>query len=84
MLLFGLKPHLASLSWVALGLFFIIDLIGEIFDFSPWIKDLSPFTQVPKLFAGDTIGWSLILVIALAFSLIILGIAGYQRRDING
>lgn len=84
MLLFGLKPHLASLSWAALGLFFIIDLIGEIFDFSPWIKDLSPFTQVPKLFAGDTIGWSLILVIALAFSLIILGIAGYQRRDING
>lgn len=82
MLLFGLKPRLTSLSWVALGLFFIIDLLGEIFDFSPWIMNLSPFTQVPKLFAGDTISSSLGFIFILAVVLMLIGLEGYLRRDI--
>ena len=47
MLLFGLIPRLTALSWLALGLFVVIDLLGEFFNFDQWILNLSPFTHVP-------------------------------------
>ena len=84
MLLFGLIPRLAALSWVALALVVVIDLLGEFFDISQWILDISPFTHVPRLLAGDTVENSLILLFVVAFALILIGIVGYQRRDING
>ena len=84
MLLFGLIPRLAALSWAALGIIVIIDLLGEFFDISQWILDISPFTQVPRLLVGDTLENSLILILVVAWALIIIGIVGYQRRDING
>jgi len=84
MLLFGLVPRLAALSWVTLGIIVIIDLLGEFFDISQWIMDISPFTQVPRLLVGDTLENSFILILVVAWALIIIGIASYQRRDING
>ncbi|MDP3624643.1 MAG: hypothetical protein Q8R66_12070 [Methanobacteriaceae archaeon] len=82
--LFGIIPRLASLSWVALGLFVVIDLLGEFFDVSQWILNLSPFTQVPKLFAGDTLTASLGWLFILAVALIVVGLWGFRRRDIIG
>lgn len=82
MAIFGLIPRLASLSWVALGLVVIIELLGEFFDISPWILNISPFTHVPKLFAGDTVGWPLGLVFVVAVVLVFIGIVGFKRRDI--
>jgi ABC-2 type transport system permease protein len=84
MLLFGLIPRLASLSWFALALVVIIDLLGEFFDISQWILDISPFTHVPRLMAGDSISGSLILLFVVAMVLILGGIWGYRRRDVNG
>lgn len=84
MVLFGIIPRLAALSWVSLAIVVIIDLLGEFFDISQWILDISPFTHVPRLLAGDTVENSLILLFVVAFTLILIGIWGYQRRDING
>ena len=84
MLLFGLIPRLTSLSWAALGLFLLIDLLGQFFDFDEWILNLSPFTHVPKLLAGDTVNTSLGWLFILAAVLIIVGVMGYRRRDISG
>lgn len=83
MALFGLIPRFTALSWTAIGLVVIIDLIGEFFDISPWILNISPFTHVPKVFAGDTAGISLILLLIAAIILMIIGIIGFQRRDIT-
>jgi polyether ionophore transport system permease protein len=84
MLLFGLLPRLTALSWAVLGLFVFVDLLGEFFDISQWIMNLSPFTQVPKLFAGDTVGTSLGWLFVLAVALMFIGLLGYRHRDING
>lgn len=62
MVLFGLLPRLASLSWMALAVVVIIDLLGEFFDISQWILNISPFTHIPMLLAGDTIETPLILL----------------------
>lgn len=83
MVLFGLIPRLTALSWISLGIIVIIDLLGEFFDINQWILDISPFTHVPRLLAGDTIENSLILLLALALFLILIGILGYRRRDIS-
>ena len=84
MLLFGLLPRLTALSWVALGLFVFVDLLGEFFDISQWILNLSPFSQVPKLFAGDKVGTSLGWLFVLAVSLMFIGLLCFRQRDING
>lgn len=81
--IFGLIPRLTGLSWAALGLIVIIDLLGEFFDVNQWILNISPFTHVPKLFAGDTIGLSIILLLGVAVMLIVIGLVGFQRRDIT-
>jgi ABC-2 type transport system permease protein len=82
MALFGLLPRLAALSWVALGLFVLIDLLGEFFQVSPWILDISPYTQIPKLLVGETSTWPLFGLVIITALLIVVGIIGYQRRDI--
>lgn len=84
MALFGLKPRLASLSWVALAVVVVIDLLGEFFDINQWILNISPFTQVPHLLAGDTIEAPIILLLVVAVILILMGVLGYQHRDITG
>jgi ABC-2 type transport system permease protein len=84
MVLFGLKPRLASLSWVALSVVVVIDLLGEFFDINQWILNISPFTHVPQLLAGDTIETPLILLIVFAVLLMVMGVWGYQHRDIMG
>ncbi|HMK54363.1 MAG TPA: hypothetical protein VK444_06240 [Methanobacteriaceae archaeon] len=84
MLLFGLLPRLTALSWAALGVFVVVDLLGEFFDISQWILNLSPFTQVPKLFAGDMISTSLAWLFVLATALMFIGMLSFRHRDING
>ncbi len=84
MALFGLKPRLTSLSWVDLAVIVVINLLGEFFDISQWILNISPFTHVPQLLAGDTIETPLILLAVLAGLLILTGVLAYQRRDIMG
>ncbi|HTX61728.1 MAG TPA: hypothetical protein VMC48_05415, partial [Methanobacterium sp.] len=53
MLFFGLKPRLASLSWAALGLFLIVNILGEFSNVNQNILNLSPFTQVPNILMGN-------------------------------
>jgi ABC-2 type transport system permease protein len=84
MVLFGWLPRFSSLSWAALGLIVVIDLLSGFYDLNPWIKNLSPYTNVPKLLAGDTLGWPLFFVLVVAALLILIGMVGYKRRDING
>ena len=84
MILFGLKTRLASLSWLALAMVVVIDLVGEFFDLNQWILNISPFTHIPRLLAGDTIETPLILLSVVAFLFIIMGVVFYQRRDIIG
>lgn len=84
MVLFGLSSRLASLSWVALAVVVVIDLLGEFLDISQWILNISPFTYVPKLLAGDTIEAPLIFLSVAAVLIILMGLVLYRHRDIMG
>jgi ABC-2 type transport system permease protein len=80
--LFGILPRLTSLSWVALGLLLIINLLADFLDIDQWILNISPFTHVPNLLLGDTVGWPLGIVLVVALVLILVGMVGFHRRDI--
>lgn len=82
MFLFGFVPRLTSLSFVFLAVTLVIDLISEFFDLNPWIVNISPFTHVPQLLAGDKLGISLLLLLIVAAVLMVGGVMGFQRRDI--
>ena len=82
--LFGLKPRLASLSWAALGLFLIIDLLAGFSNINQNILNLSPFTQVPNILIGNTIDANLGWILIIAIGLTIIGVYTYNNRDING
>jgi len=81
--LFGLVPRFTPLAWALLGLFFIINLLGDSMDISQWIKDISPFTHVPNLLVGQSIETPLGLVLVAALLLTFIGIVGFKRRDIT-
>lgn len=83
-MLFGALPRLASLSWVALAVIVVIDLLGEFFDINQLILNISPFTHIPQLLAGDTIKTPIILLSIVAALLVLIGLLAYQRRDIMG
>ncbi len=80
--LFGILPRLTSLSWVVLGLLLIINLLADFLDIDQWILNISPFTHVPNLLLGDTVGWPLGIVLVVAIVLILVGMVGFQQRDI--
>jgi ABC-2 type transport system permease protein len=81
--LLGWLPRLSGLSWIALIVCVIIDLGGEFQFVSQAVLNLSPFTHVPRLLAGQPLSapwWALLVVATLLGA---FGLAGIRRRDIG-
>lgn len=81
--LIGLWPRAVNLAWAVFAACFVIALLGELLDLPGWVKDLSPFDQVPQLPAGDFTATPLIILLVTAAALGWLGMFGLQRRDIG-
>ncbi|MGY1836594.1 ABC transporter permease [Blastococcus sp. SYSU DS0510] len=81
--LFGLLPRAATaLAWTAVGLFLVITMFAESFDWPGWVGDLSPVAWVPLMplepwTAGPVLG-----LLAVAAALLGVGFAGFRRRDL--
>jgi ABC-2 type transport system permease protein len=80
--LFGLLPRLTSLSWVALAVFVLLGLFGELLRLDQWMLDISPFTHIPKLPGGEVAAGPLIWLVAGAAVLVATGLIGFRRRDV--
>jgi ABC-2 type transport system permease protein len=81
MALFGLAPRFVVGSWAALTLFFLLGQLGPLLQAPQWLMDVSPFTHVPKLL-GDVSAAPLVWLSVVALALMIVGLAGFRRRDI--
>ncbi len=82
--LFGLLPRLTIVSWGALVVCLLIEVAGDVKIAGGSLLDISPFTHVPKILAGD----GSVLPLAgtghiVAAVLIAAGLIGFQRRDIS-
>ncbi|MDX3503467.1 MULTISPECIES: ABC transporter permease [Streptomyces] len=81
--LFGWFPRAASAAWVVPVYAFLVGYLGPILRFPGWMNDLSPFGHVPRLPAAQ-LSWTPVLVLtAVAAGLVLLGLAGFRRRDLE-
>ncbi|MGM0847066.1 MAG: ABC transporter permease [Bacillota bacterium] len=83
-LLVGFLPRFTGLAWLYLGYSFFVVYLGGMFQFDEWVGNISPFAHIPQLPIEEMnfLKVSLLTVIAIIISG--AGLAGYNRRDIQG
>lgn len=81
--LWGLLPRLAQLAWVVFVGCLLIDLLGELQQASQTVKNLSPFTHVPRVLVSEVSVAPLIWLTTVAVLLMIAGLLRFRHRDIG-
>ncbi|MFG2464950.1 ABC transporter permease [Streptomyces canus] len=82
-LLYGLAPRIAPLSWGVAGAVLLIGWVGPALDVPRTVLDLSPFGHLPKLPGGDMEWGPVLVLLALAAVLVTGGLARLRRRDLT-
>ena len=82
-LLFGLLPGASGLAWVAVAFAFLIGWLGSLLEFPQWVDNLSPFTHTPAVPAESVVAGPLLVLALLTLAAIVVGWAGFRRRDIG-
>ena len=80
--LFGLLPRMTTAVWGVLVACLLIGQLGAVLQFDQRVLNLSPFTHVPQLPAGDLTWAPLVWLTAVAAALVGAGMAGARHRDI--
>lgn len=83
-LLIGFVPRFSSLIWLYVFYSFIVLYFGGLFDFPDWVGKLSPYGFVPGLPVEDMKTAPVIVLAVIAIVFMVAGIAGYNKRDIQG
>jgi ABC-2 type transport system permease protein len=79
---FGLRPRWTAAGWVALILFVLIAMLGELLDLPAWVRDLSPFQHTPAAPAAALELLPLALLSAVAAGLTAIGFSTFRHRDL--
>lgn len=82
-LLVGVAPRLAPLSWGSVAFCFVVGWLGGLLRPPRWVVDLSPFSHTP---AAPAEAVTLVPLAALLAAVLALGAAGvlaFERRDIG-
>lgn len=82
--LFGWFPKMISLTWVLLGLSFIILYFSNLFEIPEWVKGISPFYHIPENIQREASVVNLVLLASVALILMLMGVIGFNRRDSHG
>ena len=82
-LMFGFLPQALVLPWVVLLYAFVAGVFGDLLNLPSWAYNLSPFEHVPSLPGGEITIISLVVVTLLAIGLIVAGVVGFGRRDLQ-
>lgn len=83
MLLFGWAPRAVPAVWAVLVGFIVLGEFGVLWGVPQWALDLSPFAHSPTLPGGAVESGQLVLLLAVTAVLIVLGFAGWRRRDLS-
>lgn len=81
-LIVGVRPQLGALSWAGVLVSFLITLLGPTLDLSEDVMAISPFHHVPAITVDDHAWAGLISVAAVAVGSMVVGLAGFRRRDL--
>ncbi|WP_166347604.1 ABC transporter permease [Phytoactinopolyspora limicola] len=81
--LFGVLPRLGSVAWIIPIYGLVIVYMGGVLGLDPATKNYSPFGHVPELPAADFEVLPLLILLAVAVVLTLVGLAGFRRRDLE-
>ncbi len=81
--LIGYLPKLSALVWLYIFYSFVVLYFGGLFQFSEWIGNLSPYGHVPQAPVEEFSIMPLIVLGITATALILLGVLGFKKRDIE-
>jgi ABC-2 type transport system permease protein len=77
-------PRLAAaVAWTALTLSLVIGQFGQLFGLPQAVTNLSPFTHVPAVPAEDLQLLPMVILVAIAAGLHLVGFVGWRRRDLR-
>ncbi|HEY9377638.1 MAG TPA: ABC transporter permease, partial [Jiangellaceae bacterium] len=81
---FGFLPYRAvPIAWTAVALFFLMAQLGPLLDLPQAVLDLSPFTHIPTVPAAELTALPLVALVAIGLGLLVVGVAGFRRRDLT-
>jgi ABC-2 type transport system permease protein len=80
--LYGLLPRFAAVGWGALAVCLLVGWVGSALGLRQWVLDISPFTHLPRLPGGDISATPLVVLIAVAVVLAVVGLTAFRRRDV--
>ncbi|GAA2111459.1 ABC transporter permease [Actinomadura alba] len=79
----GLLPRWSvALSWAGLTVCLVIKQIGPILELPQAVMNISPFSHVPALPAGDVTVVPIVVLLSAAIALGALGLRAFRRRDL--
>lgn len=82
-LLHGWAPRLSWLVWAVVGWSLVVVWVGAVLDLPAWVTGLTPWAALPRL-PVDEMAWTpVLLTLALAAGLMLVGVVGYRRRDLE-
>ncbi|MFC4372773.1 ABC transporter permease [Nocardia halotolerans] len=82
-LLVGVLPRYAPLSWGVLSAMIVIFLLGSLDGLPQPMLDLVPFVHPPKLPGADFTATPIAWLLALALTGITVGLLAFRRRDLR-
>lgn len=81
--LVGAAPKLIHSIWLYVTYIFVVLYLGSILKFPDWLTNLSVFNYIPE-HPHESIEWfPLITLVVIGFSLFIIGLVGYNKRDLE-
>jgi ABC-2 type transport system permease protein len=80
---FGIVPRATGLAWALLVYAVFVVYLGGLLDLPGWMRDLSPYTHVPRMPADEFAALPLVILTVIAAGLVTLGLLGFRRRDLD-
>jgi len=83
LLLYALRPRLASAAWIVLAFCVVVMLFGEVLRIPQWLQDLSPFEALALVPAEDFRALPVAVLTALAVVVAVAAHEALARRDVH-
>jgi ABC-2 type transport system permease protein len=78
----GLAPRASLAAWALVAFVFFQVMLGETLRLPDGIDGISPFWHLPGLPVDSFSPWPAVTELAIAASLVLVGLRGYRRRDV--
>jgi ABC-2 type transport system permease protein len=82
-LLQGWVPSLAGAAWGMVAGVFVVGYLGNLLELPAWLVDVSPLSHVPAVPADELSVTPLVVLSACTLAAVVVGLAGFRRRDIG-